>query len=156
VGIAGRSRGVAHHGRSRGRRRSGVPPDEPGNTKRVVRNKRKSRKSCEEIDDYHLRRMPARLPSALSLARRLLLLPAIGLLGVLVLEKRSLDWHRLERRRLGERLGAPEVLIYGTGKEIVVHIPRNLGGGETSLNESSSGHLEFKPSHIRFDCLKFG
>jgi hypothetical protein len=46
-----------------------------------------------------------------------LLLPAIGLLGVLVLEKRSLDWQRLESRRLGER--APEVLIYGTGKEIV-------------------------------------
>jgi hypothetical protein len=48
-----------------------------------------------------------------------LLLPAIGLLGVVVLEKRSLDWQRLERRRLGERLGAPAVLIYGTGKEIV-------------------------------------
>jgi hypothetical protein len=29
-----------------------------------------------------------------------------------VLEKRSLDWQRLESRRLGERLGAP-------GKEIV-------------------------------------
>jgi hypothetical protein len=36
-----------------------------------------------------------------------------------VLEKRNLDWQRLESRRLGERLGAPEVLIYGTGKEIV-------------------------------------
>jgi hypothetical protein len=48
-----------------------------------------------------------------------LLLPAIRLLGVLVLEKKSLDWQRLESRRLGERLGAPEVLIYGTGKEIV-------------------------------------
>jgi hypothetical protein len=40
-------------------------------------------------------------------------------LGVLVLEKGSLDWQRLECRRLGERLGAPMVLIYGTGKEIV-------------------------------------
>jgi hypothetical protein len=49
-----------------------------------------------------------------------LLLPAIGLLGVLVLEKRSLDWQRHESRRLGERLGALEVLIYGTGKEIMV------------------------------------
>jgi hypothetical protein len=47
-----------------------------------------------------------------------------------VLEKGSLDWQRLEGRRLSERLGAPTVLIYGTGKEIVVHIPRNLGGGE--------------------------
>jgi hypothetical protein len=42
------------------------------------------------------------------------------LFGVLVLERRSLDWQRLESRGLGERLGAPEVLIYGTGKEIVV------------------------------------
>jgi hypothetical protein len=33
--------------------------------------------------------------------------------------------------------------------EIVVHIPRNLGGGETSLTESSLGRLEFKLSHIR-------
>jgi hypothetical protein len=48
-----------------------------------------------------------------------LLLPAIELLGVLVLEKRSLDWQRLESRRLGERLGALEVFIYETGKEIV-------------------------------------
>jgi hypothetical protein len=31
-----------------------------------------------------------------------------------------------------------------------------LGGGEASLTESSSGHLEFKLSHIRSDWLKFG
>jgi hypothetical protein len=42
------------------------------------------------------------------------------LFGVLVLERRSLDWQRLESRGFGERPGAPEVLIYGTGKEIVV------------------------------------
>jgi hypothetical protein len=48
-----------------------------------------------------------------------LLLPTIELFGVLVLEKRSLDWQRLESRGLGERLGAPEVLIYWTGKEIM-------------------------------------
>jgi hypothetical protein len=29
------------------------------------------------------------------------------------------DWQRLESRKLGERLGAPTVLIYGAGKEIV-------------------------------------
>jgi hypothetical protein len=81
--------------------------------------KKKSRKSCEESDDHHFRRAPARLPSASSLAQRLLLLPAIELFGVLVLEKGSLDWQRLESRGLGERLGAPEVLIYGTGKEIM-------------------------------------
>jgi hypothetical protein len=88
------------HGWSRGRRRSGVPLDEPGNTKEVVRNKRKSIKSCEEIDDHHLRRALERLPSASSLALRLLLLPGIELLGVLVLEKESLDWQKLEGRNL--------------------------------------------------------
>jgi ribonuclease HI len=30
-------------------------------------------------------------------------------------------------------------------------VPRNLGGGETSLTESPSGRLEFILSHIRFD-----
>jgi hypothetical protein len=110
-------------------------------------------KALRGVDDHRLRRAPARLPSASSLARRLLLLPAIKFLGVLVLEKGSLDWPRLEGRRLGERLGAPTVLFMGLAKkswlEIVVHIPRNLGGGETSLTESSSGRLEFKLSHIR-------
>jgi hypothetical protein len=76
-------------------------------------------KVVKEVDDHRLRRAPARLPSASSLARRLLLLPAIEFLGVLVLEKGSLDRQRLESGRLGERLGAPTVLIYGTGKEIV-------------------------------------
>jgi hypothetical protein len=87
--------------------------------RRVVRNKRKSRKSYEEIDDHYLWQALARLPSASSLARHLLLLPAIEFLGVLVLKKGSLDWQRLQGKRLGERPGAPAVLIYGTGKEIV-------------------------------------
>jgi hypothetical protein len=39
-----------------------------------------------EDDDHCLRRAPARLPSASSAARRLLLLPAIGSLG------RAGDW----------------------------------------------------------------
>jgi hypothetical protein len=73
----------------------------------------------KEVDDHRLGRAPARLPSASSLARRLLLLPAIRFLGVLVLEKESLDWQRLEGKRLGERLGAPTVLFMGGGKEIV-------------------------------------
>jgi hypothetical protein len=38
-----------------------------GNLERIVK----------EVDDHHLRREPAPLPSASSLARRLLLLPAI-------------------------------------------------------------------------------
>jgi hypothetical protein len=72
----------------------------------------------KEVDDHRLQRAPA-LPSASSLARLLLLLPAIEFLGVLVLEKGSLDWQRLKDRRLGESLGAPTVLFYGTGKEIM-------------------------------------
>jgi hypothetical protein len=83
-----------------------------------------------------------------------------GVFGVLVLKRRSSDWQKLEGRGLGERLGAPEVLIYGTGKEIMARdrgaYPEKFGGGETSLTESSSGRLEFKLSHIRFDWLKFG
>jgi hypothetical protein len=70
----------------------------------------------QEVDDHHLRRVPARLPSASSLARRLLLLLVIRFLGVLVLEKESLDWQRLEGKRLGERLGAPTVLFMGMAK----------------------------------------
>jgi hypothetical protein len=70
-----------------------------------------------------------------------------------VLEKKSLDWQRLEGKRLGERLEAPTVLFMGMAKRswpwIVVHISRNLEGGEASSTESPSGRLEFKLSHIR-------
>jgi hypothetical protein len=106
----------------------------------------------KEVDDHHLRREPARLSSASSLARCLLPLPVIRFLGVLVMEKGSLDWQRLEGKRLGERLGAPTVLFMGVEKRswpwIVVHIPRNLEGGKASLTESPLGRLEFKLSHI--------
>jgi hypothetical protein len=40
--------------------------------------------------------------------------------------------------------------------EIVAHIPRNLGSGETPLTEPSPSHLGFMLSHIRFDWLRFG
>jgi hypothetical protein len=40
--------------------------------------------------------------------------------------------------------------------EIVVHIPRNLGSGETLSTEPSSSHLGFMLSHIRFDWLGSG
>jgi hypothetical protein len=79
--------------------------------------------------------------------------PPSGFLGVLVLEKESLDWQRFEGKRLGESQGAPTVLFMGMAKRswprIVVHIPRNLEGGDVSLTESSSGRLEFKLSRIR-------
>jgi hypothetical protein len=43
---------------------------------------------AEEVDDHRLRKAPARLPSASSLARRLLLLPSIKFLGVVVLGRK--------------------------------------------------------------------
>jgi hypothetical protein len=62
----------------------------------------------------------------------------LSILGVLVLEKGSLDWQRLEDRRLGERLGAPTILIYGTGKEIVANdrgaYPEKFGRWGDSFN----------------------
>jgi hypothetical protein len=39
--------------------------------------------------------------------------PPSGFLGVLVLEKESLDWQRLEGKRLGERLGHPRFYLWG-------------------------------------------
>jgi hypothetical protein len=49
------------------------------------------KEGCEEVDDHHLRRAPARLPSASSLAERLLPLLAMKFLGVLVLEEKELE-----------------------------------------------------------------
>jgi hypothetical protein len=49
------------------------------------------RQGCEEADDHHLRRAPARLPSASSSAGRLLPLLAMKFLGVLVLEEKELE-----------------------------------------------------------------
>jgi hypothetical protein len=86
--MARRSRGITRHGRGCGWCRGRIPPDEPENIKRIIRDEKGSKKSCEEANDHHLQRVPARLPSALSLARRLLLLFAMELLGVLVLEKK--------------------------------------------------------------------
>jgi hypothetical protein len=106
----------------------------------LFRNKRRSRKSCKETDDHHLRRALVRFPSASSLARRLLLLLAMKLLGELVLKKESLG---LESEGLGERLGAPEVLIYKTGKEIVAGdrgaYPKKFGKWRDSLNRTVVG-----------------
>jgi hypothetical protein len=49
------------------------------------------KEGCEEADVYHLRRAPVRLPSASSLAGRLLPLLAMKLLGVLVLGEKELE-----------------------------------------------------------------
>jgi hypothetical protein len=59
------------------------------------------KEGCEEADDHHLRRALARLPSASSLARRLLPLLAMEFLGVLVLEGKEL---RLVEARKAEDL----------------------------------------------------
>jgi hypothetical protein len=40
--------------------------------------------------------------------------------------------------------------------EVVAHIPRNLGSGETPSTEPSPSRLGFMMSHIRFDWLRFG
>jgi hypothetical protein len=49
-----------------------------------------------EDDDHCLRRVPARLPSTSSAARRLLLLPAMVLGATLVIGKATLSWQRFE------------------------------------------------------------
>jgi hypothetical protein len=49
------------------------------------------KEGCEEADGHHLRRAPARLPSASSLAGRLLPLLAMKFLGVLILEEKELE-----------------------------------------------------------------
>jgi hypothetical protein len=60
------------------------------------------------------------------------------LLGVLVLERKAWVGKVLEDKGLGGRLGAPEVLIYGTGEEIVAGdrdaYPKKFGKWRDSLN----------------------
>jgi hypothetical protein len=72
------------------------------------------------------------------------------LLGVLVLERKAWVGKGFKDRELGERLGAPEVLIYGTGKEIVAGdrgaYPKKFGKWRDSLvrtiAESFGIHVE--------------
>jgi hypothetical protein len=111
----------------------------------------------KEVDDHRPRRVPARLPSASSLARRLLLLPAIRFLGVLVLQKASLDWQRLEGKRLGERLGAPTVLFMRGGKDIVAldrgaH-PEKFGRWKGFLNRITVGSFGIQAKSYSVDWL---
>jgi hypothetical protein len=71
-------------------------------------------------------------------------------LGVLVLERKAWVGKGLKGRGLGERLGAPEVLIYGTGEEIVAGdrgaYPKKFGKWRDSLGrtvaESFGIHVE--------------
>jgi hypothetical protein len=52
--------------------------------------KQNLKEGCEEADDHHLRRAPARLPSASSLVGHLLPPLAMEFLGVLVLKEKEL------------------------------------------------------------------
>jgi hypothetical protein len=54
------------------------------------------RQIMKKVGDHYLRRAPARLPSASSAARRLLLLPAIGSWSCAGGGKTDLDWQKLE------------------------------------------------------------
>jgi hypothetical protein len=92
-----------------------------------------------------------------------LLLPAIKFLGLLVLEKESLDWQRLEGKRLGERLGAPMVLIYGTSKEIMARdcgaYPEKLGRWRDFLNRIVVGSFGIQAESYSvdwFSCIAVG
>jgi hypothetical protein len=64
-------------------------------------------------------------------------------LGVLVLKGKAWIGKGLESRGLGERLGAPKVLIYGVGEEIVARdrgaYPKKFGKWRDSLNRTVAG-----------------
>jgi hypothetical protein len=53
------------------------------------------RQIMKKVGDHCLRRAPAQLSSASSVARRLLLLPAMVLGAALVIGKESLSWQRV-------------------------------------------------------------
>jgi hypothetical protein len=73
-----------------GRRKRQVPLNKP-ETERIIRNKGNLRQDMKKVGDLCLRRALARLPSASSAARRLLLLPATVLGTALVIGKRKLE-----------------------------------------------------------------
>jgi hypothetical protein len=100
-------------------------------------------KAVKEVDGHHLRRAPARLPLASSLVRCLLLLPAIKFFWSTSAGEKEVEIGKgLKTEGLVKGWGHPRFLFMGLAKkswpEIMVHIPRNFGGGETSLTESSS------------------
>jgi hypothetical protein len=70
------------------------------------------------------------------------------LLGVLVLKGKAWIGKGLESRGLGERLGAPEVLIYGTDKEIMAGdrgaYPKKFGKWRESLNRTVVGSFRIQ------------
>jgi hypothetical protein len=83
------------------------------------------------------------------------------LLGVLVLGKEELELAEAwEAEDLVKGWSHPRSLFMelteGSCPEIVAHIPRNMGSGETPSTERSPSRLGFMLSHIRFDWSRFG
>jgi hypothetical protein len=72
------------------------------------------------------------------------------------MEKGSLDWQRLEGKRLGERLGAPTVLFMGVAKRswpwIMVH-PEKFGSWRGFLNRISVGSFGIQAESYLVDWL---
>jgi hypothetical protein len=83
--------------------------------------------------------------------------PPSSFLGVLVLEKESLDWQRLEGKRLGEKLGVPTVLFMGDGKEIVAldrgAYPEKFGRWRDFLNRITAGSFGIQAESYSVDWL---
>jgi hypothetical protein len=73
------------------------------------------------------------------------------------MEKESLDWQRLEGKRLGDRLGAPTVFIYGGGKEIVAldrgAYPEKFGRWRGFLNRIAVGSFGIQAESYSVDWL---
>jgi hypothetical protein len=121
VGTARWSWEIALHGRSCSWSSGRIPPDEPGNTKRIVRGEKDLKKGVVKKptvttfnEHWHGSLRPRRWSDAC----------CKGLKG----------------RGLGERLWAPEVLIYGTGEEIVAGdrgaYPKKFGKWRDSLGRT--------------------
>jgi hypothetical protein len=76
---------------------------------------------------------------------------------MLVLEKESLGWRRLEGKRLGERLEGTRGFIYGDGKEIVAldldAYPEKFGRWRDFLNRIAVGSFGIQAESYLVDWL---
>jgi len=128
--------------------------DYPERTKRFVKKeKRNLEKNGEKQAAKHLRRAPARLPSASSAAGRLLLLSAIGSSSELLWMGKRMTWagKNLEDEELGENCGLPGCLFIEPAEEIVV----GDRGAHPKISEGGKPH---EPSSCRvvWDSCRIG
>jgi hypothetical protein len=147
VGSARWPRGITRRGRSCSWSRSGVPLDEPESAKRIVRDETRSKRRL-----WRSRWSPP--PTSASAASFSLVAgrAPIATVGHEVLGSTSAWRERarvskgLEGREFGERLRAPEVLIYGTDKEIVSGdrgaYPKEFGKWRDSFDRMVAGSFE--------------